>query len=67
MVSHCSEITLKMLDFVKEMSKYDYMAESFNDIPNATRIEYERCINSVKKWADRILETINTEKEIIEM
>lgn len=67
LVSHCSEITLKMLDFIKEMSKYDYMAESFNDIPNATRIEYERCINSVKKWADRILETINTEKEIIEM
>lgn len=67
LVSHCSEITLKMLDFVKEMSKYDYMAESFNDIPNATRIEYERCIKSVKKWADRILETINTEKEIIEM
>ena len=67
LVSHCSEITLKMLDFVKEMSKYDYMAESFNDIPNATRIEYERCINSVKKWADRILKTINTEKEIIEM
>lgn len=67
LVSHCSEITLKMLDFIKEMSKYDYMAESFNDIPNATRIEYERCINSVKKWADRILETINTEKEIIEI
>lgn len=67
LTSHCSEITLKMLNFIKEMSKYDYMAESFNEIPNATRIEYEKCIKSVKKWADRILETINTEKEIIEM
>lgn len=67
LVSHCSEITLKMLNFVKEMAKYDYMAESFNDIPIATRIEYEKCIRSVKKWADRILETINTEKDIIEM
>lgn len=67
LVSHCSEITLKMLNFVKEMAKYDYMAESFNDIPIATRIEYEKCIKSVKKWTDRILETINTEKDIIEM
>lgn len=49
LVSHCSEITLKMLNFVKDMSKYDYMAESFNEIPNATRIEYEKCIKSVKK------------------
>ena len=67
LTSHCSEITLKMLDFIKEMAKYDYMAESFNEIPIATRIEYEKCIKSVKKWADRILETINNEKNIIEM
>ncbi len=67
LTSHCSEITLKMLDFIKEMAQYDYMAESFNEIPIATRIEYEKCIKSVKKWADRILETINNEKEIIEM
>lgn len=67
LTSHCSEITLKMLNFVKEMAQYDYMAESFNQIPIATRIEYEKCIKSVKKWADRILETINEEKEIIDM
>lgn len=51
LTSHCSEITLKMLNFVKEMAQYDYMAESFNEIPIATRIEYEKCIKSVKKWA----------------
>ena len=67
LTSHCSEITLKMLNFVKEMAQYDYMAESFNEIPIATRIEYEKCIKSVKKWADRILGTINQEKEIIDM
>lgn len=67
LVSHCSEITLKMLNFVKDMSKYDYMAESFNEIPNATRIEYKKCIKSVKKWADRILDTIDAEENIIEV
>lgn len=67
LTSHCSEITLKMINFVKEMSQYDYMAESFNEIPIATRIEYEKCIKSVKKWADRILGTINQEKEMINM
>ena len=67
LTSHCSELTLKMLNFVKEMSQYDYMAESFNEIPIATRIEYEKCIKSVKKWADRILGTIKQEKEIIDM
>lgn len=64
LVSNCSEITLEMLDFIKKMAKYDYMAESFNQIPIATRIEYKKCIQSVKKWADRILETINTEENI---
>lgn len=59
LVSHCSEITLKMLTFVKEMSQYDYMSESFNEIPTATRSEYRRCVLSVYKWADRILNTIN--------
>ncbi len=67
LTSHCSEITLKILNFIKEMAKYDYMAESFNEIPIATRIEYEKCIKSVKKWADRILETIYQEKGIIDM
>ena len=62
LVSHCSEITLKMLNFVKEMSQYDYMAETFNSIPLATRMEYARCIRSVKQWADNILETIQTQE-----
>lgn len=67
LISKCSAITLKMLNFVKEMAQYDYMAESFNEIPDATRIEYAKCIKSVKKWADRILDTINCESKIIDM
>ena len=44
------------------MSQYDYMAETFNSIPLATRMEYARCIRSVKQWADNILETIQTQE-----
>lgn len=62
LVSHCSEITLKMLNFVKDMAQYDYMADTFNSIPLATRTEYARCIKSVKRWADNILQTIEIQE-----
>ena len=62
LVSHCSEITLKMLNFVKDMAQYDYMADTFNSIPLATRTEYARCIRSVKQWADNILQTIEIQE-----
>ena len=64
LVSHCSEITLKILNFIKEMSPYDYMAETFNSIPLATRTEYARCIQSLRKWADNILEVISTQENM---
>ena len=64
LVSHCSEITLKMLNFVKDMAQYDYMAECFNEIPEATRQEYVRCITSVKKWAENILNVIATKENV---
>lgn len=67
LTSHCSEITLKMLNFIKDMAKYDYMAESFNEIPLATKKEYYRCIQSVKRWADNILTVIEKEQNIIEV
>ena len=65
LVSHCSEITLKMLNFIKDMAQYDYMAECFNEIPDATRNEYARCIESVGKWAENILGTIEGQRNII--
>jgi len=67
LTSHCSEITKKMLDFIAEMSKYDYMAESFNEIPNATRIEYLRCIKAVQKWSNNIISTIENKQNYIEI
>ena len=65
LVSHCSEITLKMLDFVKDMAQYDYMAECFNEIPDATRNEYIRCIESVRKWANNIHDVIEGQRNTI--
>lgn len=67
LVSHCSEFTAEILEFLKKMSKYDYMAESFNEIPLATRIEYKKCIGSVNKWVNRILKTINTEENVYDV
>lgn len=58
LTSHCSEITKKMLDFVKEMAQYGYMAETFNEIPIATRNEYLRCVKAVQAWANVIVSAI---------
>lgn len=66
LTSHCSEITLKMINFIKEMAKYDYLAESFNEIPLATKKEYMRNISAVRRWADNFLTVIEKEEEIIE-
>lgn len=65
LTSHCSEITKRILDFISEMAKYDYMAESFNEIPNATKVEYLRCIKAVQKWANNIISEIENTKDYI--
>lgn len=67
LVSHCSDIVLKMDNFIKEMAAYDYLSQSFNEIPLATRLEYKKYIGAVKKWADNILETINHTEDIIDV
>lgn len=59
MVSHCTEITDQMKDFLSQMAKYDYMADSFLEIPDAMRFEYERCIKAIYTWADNILGVIS--------
>lgn len=66
LVSHASEIFLKMDNFIKEMAAYDYLSQSFNEIPTATRLEYKKYIEAIKKWADNILDTINRTKDIID-
>lgn len=66
LVSHASEIFLKMDAFIKEMAAYDYLSQSFNEIPTATRLEYKKYIEAIKKWADNILDTINRTEDIID-
>ena len=66
LVSHASEIFLKMDNFIKEMAAYDYLSQSFNEIPTATRLEYKKYIEAIKKWADNILDTINRTEDIID-
>lgn len=66
LVSHTSEILLKMDGFIKEMAAYDYLSQSFNEIPTATRLEYKKYIEAIKKWADNILDTINRTEDIID-
>lgn len=59
MVSHCTEITNQMKDFLSQMAKYDYMANSFLEIPDAMRFEYERCIKAINQWSNNILGVIS--------
>ena len=59
MVSHCTEITNQMKDFLSQMAKYDYMADSFLEIPDAMRFEYERCIKAINQWSNNILGVIS--------
>ena len=66
LVSHASEIFLKMDAFIKEMAAYDYLSQSFNEIPTSTRLEYKKYIEAIKKWADNILDTINRTEDIID-
>lgn len=62
-ISSTSENTLKMIKFLEEMGKYDYLAETFNDIPLASRKEWIRCVKGVYKWAKNILEVVNLDDE----
>ena len=61
LVSSTSELTLKMINFIKEMSKYDYLSEVFNEIPDATRKEYVRSIYGVYKWSRSILNEVKVD------
>lgn len=58
LIANTSEITLKMMNFTKEMSKYDYLSDAFNEIPDATRKEYVRSVYGVYKWARSILQEV---------
>lgn len=58
LISSASEVTSKMMNFLNEMAKYDYLSEVFNEIPDATRKEYVRSINGIYKWCKNILSVV---------
>ena len=58
LMSNVNETTLKMLNFVKEMAQYDYISETFNDLPNTTRKEYITGVYAVLKWSRNILNNV---------
>ncbi|MGL5647770.1 MAG: ParB N-terminal domain-containing protein [Clostridium sp.] len=55
LISTTSENKKKMMEFLEDMAKYDYLAETFNEIPNATRNEWLKGVKAIHKWANRIL------------
>ncbi|MDV3425747.1 MAG: ParB N-terminal domain-containing protein [Bacillota bacterium] len=62
-IASTSENSLKMMKFLEEMSKYDYIAETFNEIPIASRKEWMRGVNGIYKWAKHILEVVDIEND----
>lgn len=58
LVSTTSENRKKMMDFVQDMAKYNYIAETFNDIPDASRKEWVRAVYSIYKWSKGILDVV---------
>lgn len=65
LMSTTSKGKAKMMEFLNEMSKYDYLAESFNEIPVASRNEWIKAVKGIYKWSKSILDTVNNEKTII--
>lgn len=50
---------IKMRDFLKDMSEFDYLSQVFNEIPYETRKEWAMSVLGVFKWSKSILETID--------
>lgn len=73
LITNTSKITLQMMNFLKEMSQYEYLAEAFNEIPDATRKEYVRSVYGIYKWARNFLndvrhdDVLGIDKDIIEI
>ncbi|MDC4245546.1 ParB/RepB/Spo0J family partition protein [Clostridium perfringens] len=64
LMSTTSKGKAKMMEFLTEMSKYDYLAESFNEIPVASRNEWIKAVKGIYKWSKNILDEIENEKVV---
>lgn len=67
LVSDYSERIKKLDELIDGVYKYDYMANSFNEIPIFTRIEYKKRFEAIKNLADRVLNTIRTDENTVNM
>lgn len=59
LISTTSKNKKRMMDFLDEMSKYDYLAETFNEIPRATRNEWLKGVRAIYRWATNILNVVD--------
>lgn len=62
LVSHCTENIKEIRTHIEGLSKYLFMADTFNEIPIATRMEYVRQFKALDKLVHNVLTTIQTKE-----
>ena len=62
LVSHCTENIKEIRTHIEGLSKYLFMADTFNEIPIATRMEYVRQFKALNKLVHNALTTIQTKE-----
>lgn len=62
LVSHCTENIKEIRTHIEGLSKYLFMADTFNEIPIATRMEYVRQFKALDKLVHNALITIQTKE-----
>lgn len=62
LVSHCTENIKEIRTHIEGLSKYLFMADTFNEIPIATRMEYVRQFKALDKLVHNALTTIQTKE-----
>lgn len=62
LVSHCTENIKEIRTHIEGLSKYLFMADTFNEIPIATRMEYVRQFKALDKLVHNALTTIKTKE-----
>lgn len=66
LISTTSEKTLEIMNFTKNMDKYESLAEVFNEIPDASRREWVRSIYALYKRTRNILNVVKHD-DVIEL
>lgn len=62
LVSHCSEYIKEIRSHIEGLSKYLFLADTFNEIPIATRMEYIRQFKALNSLVQKTLDTIKTKE-----